>query len=552
MKREIQRLKDEKFDILIIGGGVSGGAIAWDAALRGYKVALIEKKDFGHGTSATTSKLIHGGLRYLAQFDISVVRESLRERRFLEANAPHQAFPLPFLLPIYNFTPTPKWMLGIGLRMYDFLSYDKNDLKDPDKHLSNHRWFNKEETLKLEPGLDPQGLKGSFHYYDVLNKHPHRSNLDYVDSAYSRGAVVANYVEASEFLIKEENGKKTVHGIKAKDLETGNYLDIQAKVTVNATGPWGDLLLSKIHKNPVRKIVRSKGIHLLFKRFHKDQALTFETRDKHHFFIIPWLDYSLIGTTDTPFNGSPDDVRVTKSEALEFMKMINEHYPVNLTLDKLVHTYAGIRPLVAETDVETDATYKASRKHEIINHRKVENIDGLVSVFGGKWTTSRALAEETIDMIQTAFDLPGIASETETTQLVAGSVGDRIALYIAEACKNYGNRHSETLIKHLIEYYGTYYENILEYIEKDPRLGKPFDNTSHHIKAEIHHAVEHDMALSVSDFLMRRSGIGNKGIPADRVLNEITDTMAQLLNWDDARKKQEVQEYRYSQSLVDE
>ena len=206
MKRNIQDFKSTHFDVLIIGGGITGSCLAFDFASRGYKVALIEKNDYGWATSMATSKMLHGGLRYLAQLDISVVRESLIERQRLTQLAPHQAFPLPFLFPIYEDTPTKKWMLHIGISLYDLLHWSAPVGKDKSKTFPNYKWYSKEEILKLEPNLNPHRLQGGFVYYDAQNLHPERMNIDFIKSAESYGSVVANYVKADSFIQENYNG----------------------------------------------------------------------------------------------------------------------------------------------------------------------------------------------------------------------------------------------------------------------------------------------------------------------------------------------------------
>ncbi|HNJ67602.1 MAG TPA: FAD-dependent oxidoreductase, partial [Turneriella sp.] len=334
-------------------------------------------------------------------------------------------------MPFYDFTPTPRWMLGVGLTLYDLLSWDRNYIDDPDKHIDRKRWLSREKALQLEPGLNPQGLKGAYHYYDALNRHPNRSNLEYVLSAASRGAQVANYVACDEFIIEETSAGKRVSGVIAKDTLTGRQFPVRAKVTVNATGPWGDIVLGKLHGAAEHKLVRSKGIHLLFPRFHKNTTVALETRDKHHIFLIPWGNYSLLGTTDTEFKGDPDDLNVTRDDAQDFLDLFNSYFPQKKTLGDVVNSYAGLRPLVAESSVTS--TYKASRRHEIVLHRKQDNVDGLVSVFGGKWTTSRALAEQTVDLIEKKFGFPRRHSISHKTPVVGGQVGTRLATFIAEA-----------------------------------------------------------------------------------------------------------------------
>ncbi|MDH5719500.1 MAG: glycerol-3-phosphate dehydrogenase/oxidase [Spirochaetia bacterium] len=549
MIRDIGKLETANFDILIIGGGITGSAIAWDAALRGHKTALIEKKDFGHATSSATSKLIHGGLRYLAKFDLPVVRESLRERRLLEQNLPHQAFPLPFLMPLYEYSSKPRWMLNLGLFLYDLLSYDKNELKDPDKHLDSHKWLSKEETLKLEPFLETKGLKGSYRYYDVLNRHPERSNLDYILSASEKGAVCANYIKFEDFIFTEKNGKKTITAISANDEISGKKIKINAKIIVNATGPWGDIILSKIQEKPTRTLLRSKGIHLLFPKFHNNNAITIETRDKHHFFIVPWLNYSLIGTTDTKFTGDLENVKVTQDDVHSFLHQINMHIPVKLKEKDIVHAYAGIRPMVSESKAIN--TYEASRKHEIINHEKTDSIKGLVSVFGGKWTTSRSLAEETVDKLEKISKLKRVKSKTKVTPLSAGNIGERYSVFVDESVKKWSSDYSKDFIKRLIEYYGSHYENIIDLMKKDNKLSEVFDKDKNHVKAEIVHAIENEMAHHLDDILLRRCCLGNSGPPSKETLKNTVETMGKLLNWSKKQQEEEINKYLESQKIVD-
>lgn len=550
MERNIKALSEQEFDLVIIGGGISGACIAWDAATRGLKTALIEKKDFGHATSMATSKLIHGGLRYLAQYQFGVVRESLRERRFFEKNLPHLIFPMGFLIPIYNYTPTPKFLLGMGLSMYDLMAYDKNELADPDKHLANHRWLKREEVLQMDPHLDPKGLKGGYYYYDGLNRYPERTNIEFIESASSHGAVVANYVEATNFITQTGDGKITVKGVEARDVTNGNTFNIQGKVVINASGPWGDIMLSKLHKNPVRKLQRSKGIHLVFPRFSSDAALTFETKNKHHFFIIPWLNFSLVGTTDTPYNQSPDELKVTRGEAEDFMRLINDHYPANLTYDKILHAYAGIRPLVAES--ENESTYQASRKHEIVDHKKVEKVSGLISVFGGKYTTSRSLAEETVDHIVREYHLHAGPCLTRNKPLDGGDLGERYSVFLNHAVEEYGSTYTAEVVEHLVARYGANFRKIIAMFQEDPGAKAPLENTFYTTRGDIRYAIENESAIHLDDFLLRRCGLGNTGTVSAQLLDQIAEIMGEMLQWDKTQKEEEKLKYKEETKIIDD
>ena len=550
MERNITALKSVHFDILVIGGGITGATIAFDAALRGYRVALIEKHDFGWATSMATSKMLHGGLRYLAQFDIEVVKESLVERHRLTELAPHQAFPLPFLFPIYKDTPTPKWMLQIGLTLYDFLHLSAPTPKDKSKYFPKYVWHNKEKTLELEPNLDPNNLKGSFVYYDAQNLHPERMNIDFVKSAVAYGAVVANYVQAEDFLTNNYNNKNTVTGVQAVDLITNESFKIVSKTCINAAGPWGFEILNKLYpiEKSNRTLIKSKGIHLIFPKKQGDYALTFNTRDDKHFFVLPWLNYTLIGTTDSVFDDSPDNVYITEEEVVKLINLVNEYYPVQFSYDELLHAYAGIRPLVAKGN--TKNSYNVSRKHEILDHDVEHNIENIVSVFGGKYTTSRALAEDTVNFLQNKYKLGSVPCKTKKTTLKSGNFKIFYSDYIKKECMVLENIYPIELIKHLIEYYGTDYKEILRYVEDNKNLLEPIDKSNIRIKAEINYAIDHELAYTLSDFLYRRCGWGNEGLKDKRILKNIATYMGKFFDWTKEDITEQITNYLEKQDIV--
>ncbi|MES0489685.1 MAG: glycerol-3-phosphate dehydrogenase/oxidase [Leptospirales bacterium] len=544
MVRDLDALKDKKFDILVIGGGISGACLAWDASLRGLKVALIEKEDFGHGTSAATSKMLHGGLRYLANYEFKVVRESLRERRHLAKIMPHLAFPLPFLLPVYKNSGTPKWMLRIGLFLYDLLSFDKNFINDPDKYLSNHKWYNKEEALSLEPNLEPKGLKGAFHYYDAQNRYPERANLEFVLSAADQGATVANYLEVTDFTLKDEFGKQRIEGVTVQDnLKREKPFKIRANVVINATGPWADNLIQSFSEKKKSKVVRSKGIHLLFPKLINQSALAFETKDRRHFFVIPWLNYTLIGTTDTSYEGDLNKVRVNKAEVEEFLEQVNSLFPANLTIENVLHSYCGIRPLAAQDEGTGGGTYNISRKHELVDHGKKNKVEGLFSVFGGKWTTSRALAQYALDIILKRMNIPALPCNTAKTQLSGDEIPERFTHWRDKKIAEMSESYPVDTATHLIEYYGAKCNRLFDFMQEKSKLKKLITRTNLYCIGQIEYAVKHEMAFHLSDFMMRRSLIGNTGIPAHETTVEIAEHMGRLLGWSKAEREKQMEEY---------
>ena len=341
-----------------------------------------------------------------------------------------------------------------------------------------------------------------------------------------------------------------VRGVKATDLLTNQNLDILAKVVINASGPWGFDLLSKLYplEKNTRKLIRSKGIHLLFPKRQKDHALTFNTRDNKHFFVLPWLDYTLIGTTDSVFNDSSDHVYVTKKEANELINLVNEYYPVNFKYENLLHAYAGIRPLIVKGDAKN--SYKVSRKHEIIDHKKENNISNLVSVFGGKYTTSRGLAEEVVNMIQHTYKLGDVHCKTRSISLKSADFKDLYSNYIQNESTLMKDLYPVALIKHLIEYYGVFYKDILKYGEENLDLLQAIDPSNIRIKAEIDYAIKNESAITLSDFLYRRSGWGNEGLVDLNILHKIASHMGKILNWSTEQIEHEIKLYLVKQTLL--
>lgn len=322
MKREPEKIEEQHFDLMVIGGGVTGAAIAYEAASRGLSVALFEKNDFGGATSAATSKMIHGGLRYLANMELKLVRESLRERKIFCNIAPNFVHPFPYLLASYKTDKTPGWMLKIAMIIYDLLSFDKNWLRDKSKSMPLHKSISKEKIAKNESQILRNGLQNSQIYYDCLNFSPERLTLAFVKSAVKYGAKVLNYAEVKSLLFKEKkqiSGAKIYDGISRKEFQVnGNYV-------INSTGPWVDLFMQKVLRNKVEKTLkRSERIHIITTKKVEKYVVTLTTKLGRHCFVVPWRNYTLLGTTDKEFVGHPDEYRVTKESVLEFINEVNE------------------------------------------------------------------------------------------------------------------------------------------------------------------------------------------------------------------------------------
>jgi glycerol-3-phosphate dehydrogenase len=481
MKRDLHRLADERFDLLVIGGGITGACIARDAAMRGLSVALIEKNDFAHATSAHNSKLIHGGLRYLRSFEFGLVRESLRERRIWQRIAPHLVHPLPFLIPLYHGGWRTRATLAAGLSLYDALSFDRRWLDDPAQRLPGHRWLGADAALAVEPSLGANNFAGAFEYYDAQMHSPERLALECVLDADMHGAVAANHLAAETLLLRDGR----VEGARVADLFSDAQFDIRAQLTVIAAGPWADLFLAQALGRPVsHRLLRSKGIHLIVPAMTQTHALTVAA-EGGHFFVLPWRGFSLLGTTDTPFAGAPDAVGVSERDIAGFLGFINAHLPdAHLQRSDVRHFYAGLRPLV---DDGRGNTYEASRHAELVDHGRDDAVDGLFSAIGGKWTTSRHLAQQVVDRIVSKL---GKTADTCKTAITA--------------------------------------------------LRSSHEGSGDDVVNQVSRAIRAEMALTLEDLVMRRTGIGQLGHPGDDVLKRCATLMANELGWSEARRQIEI------------
>jgi glycerol-3-phosphate dehydrogenase len=528
MRRALDRLADETFDLLIIGGGVTGACVARDATMRGIKVALVEKNDFANATSAHNSKLVHGGLRYLRNFELGLVRESLKERRIWQRIAPHLVHPLPFLVPIYGGAKE-RLTLAAGLTLYDVLSFDKGWLDDPEQRLPNHSWLNKAKALDAEPVMDAPGLTGAFKYYDAQMYAPERLALECLIEADGDGAAIANYVAAEKILVRDGR----VEGCSVRDVFGGAVFDVRAKATLVAAGPWADIFLeSALGKPASHKLLRSKGIHVLVPAMTRGNALTVAAGGGH-FFVLPWHGHTLLGTTDTAFRQSPDGVNVSESDIGDFFGFINTYLPgAKLTRGSVEHFYAGLRPLV---DDGSGDTYGASRRAELVDHGEDDGLDGLFSAIGGKWTTSRDLAQGVVDTIAEKLSLKTADCETDEEPTAGGDVG-RFSDFLKSQRAEHGDLPT---LEHLAHMYGSRLGDMLSEANNRPELRATL-GAAGDIGAQIAFAASEEMAMTLADVVMRRTCMGQVGLPSREALEAAAKIMASALGWDDARQAREI------------
>ena len=521
----------EPVDVLVIGGGITGAAIARDAALRGFRTALVEKGDFGSGTSSASSRLIHGGLRYLEQFDFRLVLEASRERRVLLRIAPHLVRPLPFLFPLYRGARVPAWKVRCGLWLYDLLAAFRN--------VRIHQWLGRKATLRLEPGLREKGLKAAGLYYDAQTDDA-RLVLATMRSAAHAGALVANYVEAASLL--KPDGR--VRGAIVRDLLNDEARTIRALIVVNAGGPWVDELrrLDEPSGDPLLRLTKGAHVAVPRKRLGNTHAITLTSPiDGRVMFILPWGDaeQSYIGTTDTDEAASPDDVRATAEDVIYLLRSANAFFPqARLSPHDVVATWAGLRALLRPE--RNLAPSQVSREHRI-----TESASGLLTIAGGKLTTHRVMAQELCDLVATrlhALDGRPRAPRPPTHRLPlpGGETADLEGLTKAAVERG----ASETTARHLIGTYGSEAAAVLNLVDRDRALGGRIVAGRPELWAEVVHAVEREMAVRLSDVLVRRLHLFYKmrdqAVPAT---SAVADRLAQALGWDGARRAEELAAY---------
>jgi glycerol-3-phosphate dehydrogenase len=389
----LRQLADQALDVLVVGGGITGSGVARDAAMRGLRTGLVDQRDFAFGTSSRSSRLLHGGLRYLEQGRIGLVREASIEKKTIRAIAPHLANPLGFVFPAYQKGGRPLWQLRIGVKLYDLLCSGRN--------FQPSRGFSRDETLQALPALNPDGLLGSVRYFDALTSDA-RLVLDTLRSAAAHGATVANYVR---FLDATRVGN--VWRCQLEDGLTGEAFTANAHTIVNATGPWAQ----QIPHSEV-KLRLSKGIHLVVdrKRLPVTEAVVI-TAGKRILFLIPWGERVIVGTTDTDYHAAPEDVRVDATDVSYVLRTVRESFPhIALNESDVISSWAGLRPLVANPD---GSPSDVSRAHQIISPKP-----GWWDVTGGKLTTYRLMAEQTVDLLMRALGRPAVRCQTADEPLL--------------------------------------------------------------------------------------------------------------------------------------
>lgn len=552
MKRDLEKMSREEYDVVVIGAGIYGVAAAWDATLRGLKVALIDKGDFGGATSANSLKTIHGGLRYLQNLDIKRMRESIRERMILMHIAPNLVYPLPVLMPTYSYKMKSRPALAAALIVNDIVGFDRNGLDDPHKFMPRGYTMSKKKLRELIPGYDKYNLNGGALWYDCQCYNTERLLLHYVISAVAKGADAANYVKATGFVL---DGKK-VSGVKVEDVQTGDSFEIKTKMVVNDGGPWVDKILSGLNgKTMPQRFTLSSALNLVVNRDIMGKYAAGISGPYHHvfddgseynafrmLFFSPWRGKTIIGTNHLPYAGDQDEYKVTEAEISDFLKAVNTAHPgANIKREEVTYFYGGFLPMTG-TNPKTGEV-QLERHYKMLDHSKDDNIDGIITTVGVKYTTARDVAKKTIDLVFEKMGKKSPKCETETTRLYGGEI-DKFDDFLNRNVQSKSNGLNEAAMKHLSYNYGSELGDILFYGDKDKKWLEKIPGSDEVIKAEVLHGVEEEMALKLSDVILRRTDLGSAGNPGEETLKEVADIMGKQLGWNDSRRQQEVDEVK--------
>lgn len=522
----LEAMSTESIDVLVIGGGITGAGVARDAALRGWSVALVEQDDFAAGTSSRSSKIVHGGVRYLEYGHFLLVRESARERRVIQSIAPHLVHRLDFLYPV--FSPDSVLKIRAGLAVFDWLA----ETDDPDQHQS----LDPQEARLFLPGLrDP--LRGAIQYVEYITDDA-RLTLENIQSAAAHGARVANHARAEALFIDSEG---RVQGARVRDTTDGSVYEVQARIVVNAGGPWAQGVLEDSGLTARKALRPSKGIHILLSagRLPIKGAAFLKSATGRRGLAMRRLDYVYVGTSDDEYTGPMESPRASRADVLDLLAMVQDCFPAaGITLDDVLATWAGIRPLIEENGKTTRDT---SREDEVW-----PGPDGLVTIAGGKLTTYRRMAGRVIEEVLNALgDSPVMEDRTAEVRL-PGCPAEDVSQFIEDRLNRLGEAGvPEATLKRLGFLYGTQLDDLLALAREDPTWLAPLGEGVPALRGEVRLAVMKEMAATLIDVMDRRLALllfsPDSGLSG---ASEAASIMGVLLGWDEARVSAEVSGYR--------
>jgi glycerol-3-phosphate dehydrogenase len=548
VNRDLSKFQSEEFDLLVIGGGIYGACICWEAASRGLSVALFEKADFGSATSANSLKIIHGGFRYLQKADFFRMRQSIQERKTLMRIAPHLVHPLQVLVPIYGHGLKGKEVFSIGLLMNDLIGLDRNHLMNPGKHIPNGRILSSNECLGLVPGVAEGRLSAGAIFYDAQVYNSERLVLAFLQSAYKHGAQIANYAEVTGFIIENER----VKGVHITDNLTDERFTVHSKLVLNASGPWITNVLKMVDSDRVWPISRLvKAINLVTRPLFDGYAVGFqginvyengeplENIKNGYLFIAPWRNHSLVGTAYTPYTRPPDEFQISEKDIRFLQDEINRAYPhARLKRDEITFSHGGMLP---SSSIERKNPETQLRRHyRIIDHRR-DGYEGLISVEGVKYTTARDVAEKAIDQVFTIKGYQTSRSHTKNSKLFGGEI-EHFEDFLNKAQNSSPHGLRADLIQNLVYNYGSAFPEVLNYLDEKSENSSRLPQDLALLKAQIRYAIDREMAEKLGDIVFRRTELGSAGNPGEVMLNFCAEVMGKVLNWNGVRIRQELDE----------
>jgi len=536
MQRDLRHLADTKFDVIVVGAGFYGVTTAWDAAQRGLSVAIIDKDDFGAATSFNNLKTLHGGLRSLLTLNFTQMRLFIRERRALARILPHLVRPLPFVVPTTRNPKRSALAMRLALAVSDAVASDRNEgLSDPGTHLPASRVVSREEALRLNPVIAPEGVTGGAVWYDYQMQSTDRVTLSFLLSAVDAGAVAANYVQAQRVL--QENGR--VIGVRVEDRLTNEAFAIRGTVVVNAAGPWAASLLADLpaaaQGAPPPRL--SRAMNIVTRKIVSDHACGGLVNGRY-LLLVPWRDVSMLGTSHDAHEGTADQLKVSRWDLEAFLKDAREAFPqANLVASDVRLIHRGLLPMISGHGTQV----RLVKESQVVDHSK-HGLPGLVSMFGVRYTTARHTAEQAVDAV---FRVMGHATpppcRTAETPLQGGSIMHMDNFLKAVMLRDVDGIPSATL-KRIAATYGTGYDLVLQMARDVPALGRPIGRDCDVIGAEILYAARMEMAVKLGDALIRRTEAGAAGHPGSDAVERAGAIMARTHEWDERRMRNEIAE----------
>lgn len=533
MIRDLRRLADTRFDLVVVGAGFYGALAAWDATLRGLSVALIDRGDFGGATSFNNLKTLHGGLRSLQSFDLPQMRLFIRERRTLARVAPHLVRPLPFVVPTDAHPLRSRLAMKVALAINDAVARDRHaGLDDPALHLPGGEILSRDECLRRNPLIDPRGVTGGAVWHDYQMRNTDRMTFAFVDSAAQAGAVVANYATATRLL---HDGPR-VAGVAIEDGLSGERFDLRARTVLNATGPWASSFLAAAGgslSTPAAQL--SRAMNLVIRAQPVAQGCGGRARGRF-LFLVPWRDVSMVGTSHDPHADGPDALVVTRAHVDAFLAEVQEAFPLaGIVRDDITLVHRGLLPMVSSSAGHV----KLLRESRVVNHAR-DQAPGLISMFGVRYTTARQTAEDAVDAVfadRGAQQPP--PCRTARTPVAGGQIDDVERFFRETRQRQTVTGLLPETLRRLAITYGRQLDAVLD-LMRDPILTKPLGAGTPVTAAEIVHAARHESAVRLADALIRRTEAGSAGHPGTEVVAHAARLMARECGWSDERVAREV------------